>query len=201
MTSSIITAIRIFAILFLPQLLLADSPGKDFLITLDGAKLTGQVQDISFAAATPLLSFENDLGSLFVVHPASIYGFAFVDGDDVLIYESKLLDGSWKFLKVENQDKELTMYTSVERQVKFAGSGRSPSIQDERNAQVWLQFSKDQPFKVYRTNYKGILRKRMSAFPELADRLGKRGFRYKNLPAIVELYNRLFDKRKISTGE
>lgn len=190
------TILRVSFFLFAAPLLVAAKPGTDFLITLNGSKLTGQVRDISFSSATPLLSFENDLGTLFVVHPASIYGFAFQDDGNVSIYESKLLDGRWKFLKVENHGKELTLYTSLERQIKFAGSGGSPTIEKEGNLQIWLQFAKEQPLKIHRLNYKGILRKRMAAFPELSSRLGKRGFRYRNLPAIVELYNRLYDKQK-----
>lgn len=197
MPPSLLTVLRVTFLLCTTQLLLAGNPGSDFLITLNGSKLTGQVKDISFSNTTPLLSFENDLGTLFVVHPASIYGFAFQDNDDVLIYESKLLDGIWKFLKVENQGQELTLYTSLERQVRFAGPGGSPTIEKENNMQVWLQFAKEQPFKIHRLNYRGILRKRMAAFPELVDHIGKRGFRYKDLPAIVALYNRLYNKQQL----
>ena len=173
--------------------LMANVSGKDFLITLNGSKLTGQVKDISLSENKSHLSFENDFGDLYVIHPATVYGFAFEKNGEVTLYESKFLNGNWLFLKVENRGQALSLYTSSERQMKFINLNEAPVVESERAVQVWLQFAKEEPFKVFRFNYKRILKKRMAAYPVITEQLGKRGFKHRDLPAIVELYNRLHE--------
>ena len=178
-------------------MLIANTPGKDFLITLNGSKLTGFVKDLSFSKGNSHLSFENDFGDTYTIHPATIYGFAFDDNGETSLYESKFLDGIWKFLKVEKKGEALSLYKSSERQLKFINSNEAPVVEKEKATQIWLQFEKEQPFKIYRFTFKSVLKKKMADFPELVDRLGKRGFKYNNLPSIVELYNRMHATRKL----
>lgn len=170
---------------------MATNPGKDFLITLNGSKLTGNIKDISLAGSKSQISFENDFGDLYIIHPATIYGFTYENNGTISMYESKNLNGEWHFLKVENKGQILTLYTSSERQLKFSSDGGAPTSVEEKNPQFWLQFKDEPPFKVFKFNFKNSLRKRMGNYPELETRLGKKGFRYKNLSAIVDLYNRL----------
>ncbi|MEO1262759.1 MAG: hypothetical protein AAFZ15_28385 [Bacteroidota bacterium] len=181
----------------LTGLLLASnpSPGKDFLITLNGSKLTGNIKIISFSSNESSISFENDFGDIYTVHPATVSGFAHAEKGKTSLYESKLLDGRWMFLKVEKRGEALSLYMSSERQLKFTSSSESPIIEKEKSTQIWLQFADEQPFKIYRLNFKSVLRRKMANYPVLVERLGKRGFKYNNLPAIVDLYNQL-DKQK-----
>ena len=186
--------LQLTILLSLPNSAAANNPGKDFLITLNGSKLTGNILDINLSGDEFEISFENDLGSILSVHPATIYGFAYEDKGETSLYESKYLNGEWQFLKVQKKGAALSLYTSSERQLKFTRSNESPIIVKEKNPQVWLQFAGEKPFKIYRLNYKGLLRKRMKDYPDLAKRIGKRGFRYKDLDMIVELYNKIHDK-------
>lgn len=183
--------ITAFIFLILPNFLTANNPGKDFLITLNGSKLTGNIKDISYSDGKSQIHFENDFGNTYVVLPSTIYGFAFDDGDETSMYESKYLNNEWRFLKVEKKGETLSLYTSTERQLQFTHSGESPIIVEEKNPQIWLQFKGEQPFKVYRLTYKRVLKKKMEAYPDLTQKIGKRGFRYNNLGMIVELYNKL----------
>lgn len=178
-------------LLILPSFLLANSPGKDFLITLNGSKLTGNIKDISFSNGQSQIYFENDFGDTYTVFSATIYGFAFYEGGETSIFESKFLNGKWRFLKVEKKGEALSMFTSSERQLKFTNFDESPKVVKEKNPQFWLQFKGEKPFKLYKLTYKRVLREKMSSFSDLTERLGKRGFRYHNLPMIVDLYNRL----------
>lgn len=177
----------------LTSCLFANTPGKDFLITLNGSKLTGHIKDISLTNERSQISFENDFGDLYVIHPATIHGFAVEKNGEVTVYESKYLEGQWLFLKVENKGDVISLYTSTERQVKFTDSNDSPLVEGGKTIQFWLQFDKEEPFKVYRFNYKRVLKEHMSAYPEIIEQLGKRGFKYRNLPAIVELFNKLYN--------
>ena len=64
----------------------------------------------------------------------------------------------------------------------------------ENKQQIWLQFEGEQPFRVYRFSFRGVMRKKMKDYPALAKRIGKRGFRYKNLPLIVDSYNKYHEQ-------
>lgn len=188
--------ILITLLVFSPNFAEANNPGKDFLITLNGSKLTGNIKDVSFADGMTQLHFENDFGNNYVVNPATIFGFVWSEGAETHLYESKHLDGKWQFLKVEQRGQALSMYVSTERQLQFTHSGGAPIVVKEKNPQIWFQFKGEQPFKVYRFAYKRTLRKKMEAYPDLSKNIGKRGFRYKDLSKIVELYNRLEDSSK-----
>lgn len=171
--------------------LLANEPGKDFLITLDGSKLTGVIKTITIKQKKTQISFENDFGSRYIVDASTIFGFAFQEQGEISLFESKFLNGEWQFLRVETRGNAVSLYTSSERQLQFVGSDETPIVvQEQKSPQIWLQFEGEQPFRVYRFNFRGVLRKRMKSHPELAKRIGKRGFRYKNLSMIVDSYNR-----------
>ena len=139
--------LQVLFLLFLSNFLVANTIGKDFLITLNGSKLTGNIKDISFSNTETTLSFENDFGNIYSVNAATIYGFAFAERGETSMYESKFLGGKWLFLKVERKGQALSLYRSSERQLKFIGSGEAPIVEKEKAAQIWLQFANEQPFK------------------------------------------------------
>ncbi|MEM9918450.1 MAG: hypothetical protein AAF990_10165 [Bacteroidota bacterium] len=170
--------------------LLANNPGKDFLITLDGAKLTGSIRGIDVSSGHSEISFENDFGDIYTVHPATIFGFVCEAQGETMLYESKCLKGEWLFLRVEKKGEVLSLYTSFERQLQFTQADEPPIVVEEKNPQVWLQFKGEQPFKLHRLTYRRVLRKRMASYPDLANRIGKRGFRYDNIAMITDLYNK-----------
>lgn len=170
--------------------LLAGNPGNDFLITLDGTKLTGKIKQISLNTSHSQISFENDFGDIYTINPATIFGFTVKENGLVAMYESKYLEGEWRFLKIESRGKVLTLFTSSERQLKYSDAEKSLVVVVEKNPQFWVQYKNEPPFKIYKFNFKRILRKWMDNYSELEERIGKKGFRYKNLPAIVNLYNR-----------
>jgi len=180
-----------------PNHSLANNPRQDFLITLNGSKLTGTIKDISISNGKTQVLFENDFGNTYNVDPSTIFGFVCSDNGETVLFESKYLDGKWQFLKVKQKGGALSLYTSVERQLQFSSSGKSPIVVKEKNPQIWLQFAGEEPVKVYRLTYKAFLRKRMSAYPDLLKSIGKRGFRYRDLSKIVKLYNRLHLTKKI----
>ncbi len=173
--------------------LTANTPGKDFLITLDGSKLTGVIKTITIKKKKTQISFENDFGTKYTVDASTISGFSFEDEGEISLYESKYLNGEWQFLKVEKKGEALSWYTSSERQLQFSGFNESPIVVQEKQRQIWLQFAGEQPFRVYRFTFRGVMRRRMKDYPALAKRIGKRGFRYKNLPLIVDSYNKFHE--------
>ncbi len=174
--------------------LAASNPGKDFLITLDGSKLTGVIRTITFKKKKTQISFVNDLGTKYMVDASTISGFSYEEEGEISIYESKFLNGEWQFLRVEKKGQALTWYTSAERQLQFSGFNEDPIVVQENKQQIWLQFEGEQPFRVYRFSFRGVMRKKMKDYPALAKRIGKRGFRYKNLPLIVDSYNKYHEQ-------
>lgn len=174
--------------------LATNDPGKDFLITLDGSKLTGVIRTITFKKKQTQISFVNDLGTKYTVDASTISGFSYQEEGEISMYESKFLNGEWQFLRVEKKGQALTWYTSSERQLQFSGFNEDPIVVQENKQQIWLQFAGEQPFRVYRFSFRGVMRKKMKDYPALAKRIGKRGFRYKNLPLIVDSYNKYHEK-------
>lgn len=182
----------VFAILLIigSHPLVASNPGKDFLITLDGSKLTGFIKTIAIKQKKTQISFENDLGSTYTIDASTIFGFAFEEAGEMSLYESKYLNGEWQFLKVEKKGLAVSLYKSSERQLQYSGYKKLPIVVQEKNPQIWLQFKGEQPFRIYRITFRSVLRKKMKSYPDLAKMFGKRGFRYRNLSMIVDSYNR-----------
>ncbi len=182
----------VFAVLLIigAHPLVASNPGKDFLITLDGSKLTGFIKTIAIKQKKTQISFENDLGTTYTIDASTIFGFAFEEAGEMSLYESKFLNGEWQFLKVEKRGEAVSLYKSSERQLQYSGYRKSPTVVQEKNPQIWLQFKGEQPFRIYRITFRGVLRKKMKSYPDLAKMIGKRGFRYRNLSMIVDSYNR-----------
>ncbi|MEM7103225.1 MAG: hypothetical protein AAF502_08855 [Bacteroidota bacterium] len=177
-------------LLILPYLLAASGEGKDFLITLNGSKLTGEIKVTANDKGKSEISFQNDFGDVYAIHPATIFGFAYQDKDEVFLYESKKLDGKWQFLKVEKKGEAVNLYSSSEKQLQFISSGESPVVVKVKNPQSWVQFKGQPPIKVHKWNYKGLLKEKMAAYPELVEMIGKRGFKFSNLSMMVDLYNK-----------
>ncbi len=182
----------VFAVLLIigAHPLVASNPGKDFLITLDGSKLTGFIKTIAIKQKKTQISFENDLGTTYTIDASTIFGFAFEEAGEMSLYESKFLNGEWQFLKVQKRGQAVSLYKSSERQLQYSGYRKSPTVVQEKNPQIWLQFKGEQPFRIYRITFRGVLRKKMKSYPDLAKMIGKRGFRYRNLSMIVDSYNR-----------
>lgn len=182
----------VFAVLLIigAHPLVASNPGKDFLITLDGSKLTGFIKTIAIKQKKTQISFENDLGTTYTIDASTIFGFAFEEAGEMSLYESKFLNGEWQFLKVEKRGEAVSLYKSSERQLQYSGYRKSPTVVQEKNPQIWLQFKGEQPFRIYRITFRGVLRRKMKSYPDLAKMIGKRGFRYRNLSMIVDSYNR-----------
>lgn len=170
--------------------LVASNPGKDFLITLDGSKLTGFIKTIAIKQKKTQISFENNLGTTYTIDASTIFGFAFEEAGEMSLYESKFLNGEWQFLKVEKKGLEVSLYKSSERQLQYSGYRNSPIVVQEKNPQIWLQFKGEEPFRIYRITFRSVLRKKMKSYPDLTKMFGKRGFRYRNLSMIVDSYNR-----------
>ena len=184
------------SLLFISNSLTAGDPGKDYIITLNGIKLTGDVKDIFFSNIQSRLSFENDFGNLYSVHPACIHGFAFREGEKTIYYESKYLGGRWDFLKVEKRGSALSLYRSSERKIEFTQLHGEPIIETKKVTEIWLQFQGQKPFRVFPLGYKKLLKQKFAHYPELANRIGKKGYKFRDLPKIVELYNELHDKNE-----
>ena len=178
---------------FFANNLFSKTPGEDFLITLDGHKLTGDVKDIFFSDWESRVSFENDFGDLYSIHPACIYGFAFQENGQTVHYESKYLGGNWAFLKVEKRGQALSLYRSSERKIEFSQEDGKPVVKARKVSEIWLQFDKKRPFRIYRVGFRKTLREKFAHYPELANLIGKKGYRFKNLSKIVEIYNEIYD--------
>lgn len=67
------------------------------------------------------------------------------------------------------------------------------------NRDYFIGFSTDKVEAITPTNFKRIAKKYFANTPELAASIGKRGFRYKNLPTIISYYNNQITQGKALT--
>ncbi len=168
--------------------------GKGYLITLDGKNITGKIKNIYFSEWYASLTFENDFGNSYSIHPATILGFVFKKENEDVVFESKLIRGSWVFLRIVEKGPGLTLYRSTERTTELVKVSNESIVTDKKIDEMWLQFYRKRPFRVYRMTYKKVLKKKLSAFPTLAQMIGKQGYKYRDLTKIVTLYNELYMK-------
>ena len=61
--------------------LLFGNIGKGYLITLDGKSITGKILEVYYSEWYASLTFENDFGNSYSIHPATIHGFVWKEKD------------------------------------------------------------------------------------------------------------------------
>ena len=69
------------------------------------------------------------------------------------------------------------------------------------NRDYFIGFGDDKVEAITPMNFKKVANKYFSDVPELAEMLGKTGFRYKNLPTIILFYNKKITENKGLTKE
>lgn len=185
----------IFAV-FISNLLFGNI-GKGYLITLDGKSITGKILDVYYSEWYASLTFENDFGNSYSIHPATIHGFVWRNKNQEVVFESKYVKGKWLFLRVIERGPGLTMYRTVDRSTKVIKVSDESLIADKKIDEVWLQFYKKRPFQLFRVSFKKVLKKKLAAFPDLANKIGKPGYKYRDLAKIVTLYNELYTRGDI----
>ncbi|MCB0642103.1 MAG: hypothetical protein KDC44_10705 [Phaeodactylibacter sp.] len=163
-----------------------------FVITWDNKLIQGEILDIYYADWRTDVTFRNAFGRTYQFSPARVGGFLQIEDQDTMIYESKYAKDRWLFLRRVHKAEQLSLYQSP--QWKWAlvrGVTGMEQIYMPVN-EVWLEFRKKRPFRIYPLTYKKELRRRFAKFPDLADKIGTTGYKFKDIHKIVMEYNELY---------
>ena len=71
------------------------------------------------------------------------------------------------------------------------------AVKTEVSKEFWLEKEGERPFKIYMISFRKQMRKIMTDFPELAAKVGKKGYRYKDLKTILQEYNKWYEETRI----
>ncbi|PHN01432.1 hypothetical protein [Flavilitoribacter nigricans] len=165
---------------------------QGYIITHSGIRLTGKISTIFHSDFGSELTFINDFGTSYQIHPALIRGFAFRNEDENnILYESRFTKGSWIFLEVIYRGKDMSLYKAPEERVSIAHGFNTIELEE-----YWVDVPGGNMTPLTRFRYKRRFRRLVKkSEPELARKIGKPGYRFKDLVKIIEEFNRLQQKQ------
>lgn len=173
------------------------NPSKGYIVTLNGKYLTGAIGNIFHTTYGSEVTFINDFGTIYQIHPFLIRGFVFRDDASTVAYESKYSQRKWLFLRVLHKGEYMSIYKSPEKKSVVNYTRVSFMAETVRNEEYWIELKGKSPVNIHKIGYKKQLRKLLhKRTPELADKIGSKGYRFKNLPEIAEEYNKKCQETK-----
>ncbi len=176
---------------------LFSSNAEGFIVTLDGIHLTGKIGKIFYTNYNNEVIYTNDFGNEYRIDARRISGFAIMEGSALVRYKTQYQEGLWYFLKVVHLDEELNLYRNPDRNDVIIRNSLFNSEQHFLPNGYWLEFKGQAPFSVYRMGFKKLMKEKLAQYPELAKKIGKRGFRYSNIEHIVKTYNNWYRDQKL----
>lgn len=171
-----------------------------FVLTLNGYQLTGQIGEIMEINGNHSLIFMNDFGTVYSYHPRMISGFLYKNESKVFYYESKYDGKNWLFLQLLFREKGVSLYQVPEYTTQWIYENGIAKPYSYPVLAFFLDFSNvGNPIKLTRATYKKrliqLFKKRN---PDLAEKIGKPGYRFQNLTEIIKQFTQtLLDKDKI----
>ena len=174
---------------FLLSLSLSAESYRGFLLTKDGYQLTGYLNVLQYTPGGNLITFTNDFGDEYHIHPFLVSGFGFNYNGEPMRFVSRQHEGMWYFLQEEVRGRTISLF----RLPKGGGRWVDDSMLrffSTPPAEYYLEYGQRQFLAVPRAGYKRNLREFFAeASPALAKKIGSRGYRYKDIHAIVREFN------------
>lgn len=175
-----------------------DETYEGYIVTLDGKKLTGRIGEIFYSDELSIVLFVNDFGTPYHLQAQLITGFVFEREKELVEYESlfKNKDRAWTFFKVMHRGAVLSLFKSPEEKVEFTLSEEGMTGRKINTNEYWLKMKGERSFKLNRLGYKRVLKKHLHNYPSLTKKLGKPGYKFKDLEAIVQEVNDIYTYKK-----
>lgn len=177
--------------------LLSASPrGADlrqgYIITKSNHHLTGYIGHITHTPYGSRVEFVNDFGTPYSLHPALIKGFVYLEGPALRHFESKVWRRQWLFLQVVYPGAEVRLLQSPESITTYElREGRLTSDTWEKT-QYWLDLPNRRLTPIRRWGFRRDMRRLVEdVSPSLAEKIGRRGYRFRDLAKIIEEYDRI----------
>lgn len=161
---------------------------KGYIITHSGTRLTGMISTIFHSDFGSELTFINDFGTSYQIHPALIRGFAFKKSEGInTLYESRYCQGNWVFLEVIYRGLEMSLYKAPEERLSIANG-----FDKIRLEEYFVEVPGRHMVALTRHRYKSRFRRLVKkSEPELAKKIGKPGYRFKDLVKVIEEFNEM----------
>lgn len=188
-----------FGLLLCCGLLCAQTPvtPAGYIVTKDDHHLTGSIGTIEHNSGGSLVEFINDFGTPYVLHPALIKGFVFFEGPVVNAYESKFYQSKWMYLRLIYAGNNISLLQTPENFIKYEWEGGQIIARERRIQQYWVELPGDRIVPLQRLGFRRQMRKLCGdAAPQLADKIGQPGYRFKNLYSILSEYDQESAKGK-----
>lgn len=170
--------------------------GKGYLITKDDKFITGQVVSVNYTLTGSEVVFRNDFGDLYQIHPLLIKGFVYREKDKTLEYESKFNGQNWLFLKIEVGGNGIRMYKKNSVAVTNV-PGLNYTVTTQSVKEYWLEKEGGKPFQIFFLGFRKTMRQTIADYPELAAKIGEKGYRYRNIKSILLEYNQWYDDTRM----
>lgn len=168
-----------------------------YIVTKNNYHLTGSIGIIEHSHVGSMVEFINDFGTPYYLHPALIKGFVFYEGPAMRAYESKYYRNHWMYLQVQYSSENVSLLQTPETLIKYEWVNGQVAAREKRITQYWVELSGDRIQPLKRLGFRWQMRRLVEEnAPRLARKIGKRGYRFKDLYNILEEYDRECAKGK-----
>lgn len=164
---------------------------QGYLITKNGHRLTGRIGAIFYAERTSSVIFINDFGTFYDIHPALVRGFVIEKDNQKIVYLSKMHRRGWAFLRVLYHGEQMKLYQAPEEKTVLQLSGNLIQQSTFKTEEYWVEIADRQVYRLNKLSFKRKFRRLVeNNAPELAAKIGKKGYQFKDLLKVVEEYNK-----------
>ena len=169
---------------------------RGFLLTKDGYQLTGYLNVLQYAPGGNQITFTNDFGDEYTIHPFLVSGFGFNYNGEPLRFVSRRHEGMWYFLQEEVSGKAISLFR-LPRGGNAWLDDRMLRLFTTPPPEYYIEYGQGQFLPVARSGYKRTLRDFLRGRnAELAGKIGSRGYRYRDMHAIVAEFNERGTRRR-----
>ena len=191
----------IFALLFAAAGLCAD-PARGYIVTKNGKRLTGYIGELYHSQFQSIIVFINDFGSAYNIEAELIRGFVFVDEKGYTAFESKNCRNRWYFLRILEKGAAVNLYQSPEEEYAIEFENGVLKANSRSINEYWLEVNgRKQPIRIHSLNFRRKMRRlfKKEEAPEYREKVGKEGYRFRDLANIIREYNKdqSLNKREI----
>ncbi len=163
---------------------------RGYLVTKNGKQLTGYLGNIQHNGGESRVVFVNDFGTPYKIHPALIRGFVFRKDERWIAFESKRNRRNWMFLRVVYKGDRVSLYKAPEERQGLVVGSNGVALQTYTTHEYYIELNDRQPYRLRRWGFRRRMRRLLNKrAPELAEKIGQKGYRFDNLEKIVKEFN------------
>ncbi|NJC26315.1 hypothetical protein [Neolewinella antarctica] len=162
---------------------------RGFLLTKDNYQLTGYFNLIEYSPTGNYITFTNDFGDVYAIAPQLVKGFGFNQEGSSIRFISRYHEGQWFFLREVEPGRHLSLFALPDGKDQYVDDSML-RLFSTQPAAYWFEYGKNQLLPIPRVGYKRTIRNFMAeSNPSLAGRIGKKGYRYRDMVNIVAEFN------------